>query len=93
MGSLFIYFIHQINKQFIKEFVVIAVSVVLTLCTYMLFRTFGELKAINDRLDRANVEYQFVVTDSTITVWDDNRWVGTVKLEGQLDSLIISDNQ
>jgi hypothetical protein len=44
-------------------------------------------------MDRANVEYQFVVTDSTITVWDDNRWVGTVKLEGQLDSLIISDNQ
>lgn len=76
-----------------KEFVVIAVSVVLTLCTYMLFKSFGELKSINDRLDRANVEYQFVVTDSTITVWDNNRLVGNVKLEGQLDSLIVADNE
>jgi hypothetical protein len=76
-----------------KEFVVIAVSIVLTLCTYMLFRSFGELKSINDRLDRANVEYQFVVTDSTITVWDNNRLVGNVKLEGQLDSLIMADNE
>ena len=76
-----------------KEFVVIAVSIVLTLCVYMLFRSFGELKSINDRLDRANVEYQFVVTDSAITVWDKNRWVGVVKLEGQLDSLIMADNQ
>jgi len=40
-----------------------------------------------------NSEYQFVVNDSMITVYDNNRIVGTVKIEGQLDSLIMLDNQ
>jgi hypothetical protein len=42
-------------------------------------------------------EYLFVVTDDSITVYDRQmdceRIVGTVKLEGQLDSLITADNQ
>jgi hypothetical protein len=38
-------------------------------------------------------EYQFVVTDDSVTVYDVNRIVGTIKLEGQLDSLITLDNQ
>lgn len=46
-----------------------------------------------DRYGRADVEYQFVVTDDSLTVFDKDRVVGTVKLEGQLDSLIINDNQ
>lgn len=38
-------------------------------------------------------EYQFIVTDDSVTVYDSNRIVGTIKLEGQLDSLITLDNQ
>jgi len=42
-------------------------------------------------------EYLFTVTDDSITVYDRlmdcERIVGTVKLEGQLDSLINLDNQ
>jgi hypothetical protein len=48
---------------------------------------------INNRFDRINVEYQFIVTDNTITVYDKNNVIGTVKLEGQLDSLLIDYNQ
>jgi hypothetical protein len=72
----------------------LGVTAMITICClYVCCKAVDALDSINNRMDRANVEYQFVVTDSTITVWDDNRWVGTVKLEGQLDSLIISDNQ
>lgn len=38
-------------------------------------------------------EYQMNVTQDSITVFDGERTVGTVKIEGQLDSLIIKDNQ
>jgi hypothetical protein len=38
-------------------------------------------------------EYQFIVTDDSVTVYDYERIVGTIKLEGQLDSLITLDNQ
>jgi hypothetical protein len=42
-------------------------------------------------------EYLFTVTDDSLTVYDRTmdceRIVGTVKLEGQLDSLITLDNQ
>lgn len=38
-------------------------------------------------------EYQFTVTDDSVTVYDASRIVGTIKLEGQLDSLITLDNQ
>ena len=37
-------------------------------------------------------EYQMNVTDDSITVYDGARIVGTVKIEGQLDSLINFDN-
>ena len=39
------------------------------------------------------VEYQFVVTDDSISVTDFDRQVGTVKLEGQLKELIDKDNE
>jgi hypothetical protein len=39
------------------------------------------------------VEYQFVVTDDSISVTDFDREVGTVKLEGQLKELIDKDNE
>jgi hypothetical protein len=38
-------------------------------------------------------EYQMIVTDDSVTVYDYDRTVGTIKLEGQLDSLINLDNQ
>jgi len=45
----------------------------------------------------SETEYLFTVTDDSITVYDrlmdSERVVGTVKLEGQLDSLITLDNQ
>lgn len=38
-------------------------------------------------------EYQFIVTDDSLTVYYGIDTLGTVKLEGQLDSLITLDNQ
>ena len=38
-------------------------------------------------------EYQFVVTDDSISVKDFGRQVGTVKIEGQLKQLINEDNK
>ncbi len=38
-------------------------------------------------------EYQFIVTDDSISVKDFNRHVGTVKIEGQLRNLINKDNE
>ena len=38
-------------------------------------------------------EYQFTVTDDSITVTDFGRPVGTVKIEGQLKQLIDKDNE
>jgi hypothetical protein len=38
-------------------------------------------------------EYQFTVTDDSISVQDFDRYVGTVKIEGQLKQLIDKDNE
>jgi hypothetical protein len=76
------------------KYVLFSVGIVLlTITAIVSYKSISALQSVSARLDRANVEYQFVVTDSTITVWDHNRPVGTVRLEGQLDSLIIADNQ
>jgi len=40
-----------------------------------------------------STEYQFIVTDDSATVYNHGRVVGTIKLDGTLDSLIILDNQ
>ena len=37
-------------------------------------------------------EYQMDVNWDSITIYDGPKTIGTVKLEGQLDSLIINDN-
>jgi hypothetical protein len=42
---------------------------------------------------KSSKEYQVNVSNDSITVFDGQRAVGTVKLEGQLDSLITNDNQ
>lgn len=80
-------------KQLVLSVIGIIVSIVFILCTYISFRSVQTLDGINSRLDRANVEYQFVVTDDSLTVFDKNRVVGTVKLQGQLKYLLIQDNQ
>lgn len=38
-------------------------------------------------------EYQFTITDDSISVQDLDRYVGTVKVEGQLKQLIDQDNE
>lgn len=38
-------------------------------------------------------EYQFTITDDSITIKDFDRHVGTVKVEGQLEQLLIKDNE
>lgn len=80
-------------KQLVLSVIGIIVSIVFILCTYISFRSVQTLEGINNRLDRVNVEYQFVVTDDSLTVFDKNRVVGTVKLQGQLKYLLIQDNQ
>lgn len=81
------------NKEPMINIKELLVSVMFILCVYTLFMSIQTIENINNRLDRVNVEYQFVVTDDSISVYDDNRVVGTVKIEGQLDSLIIADNK
>ena len=49
-------------------------------------------KGIDDRLNRMAVEYQFIVTDSAMTVYGGGRVVGSVNMEGQLSDLINADN-
>jgi len=43
-------------------------------------------------LEQDPAEYQFTVTDDSISVTDFGRKVGTIKLEGQLKELINKDN-
>jgi hypothetical protein len=53
----------------------------------------SDLNALRERVDRNNYEYQIVIEDNnTIIVFDKERHVGTVKLEGALDSLLTADN-
>ena len=38
-------------------------------------------------------EYQFTITDDSATVYDYGRKVGTIKLDGSLEQLMIKDNE
>jgi hypothetical protein len=53
----------------------------------------NEQQVIDEDLCCLPAEYQFIVTDDSLTVYDSRRVVGTIKLQGQLDSLITLDNQ
>ena len=44
-------------------------------------------------LEQNPAEYQFIVTDDSITVKDFGKQVGTIKLEGQLKELINEHNK
>ena len=50
-----------------------------------------EKYALEDAME--SPEYQFIVTDDSISVTDFNGHVGVVKIEGQLRSLINRDNE
>jgi hypothetical protein len=74
----------------IKEIVAFALILV---CLYMVHLNIVAHKQTSERVDRANVEFQIVVEDSTITVWDKEMFIGRVKLQGELDSLMVDVNQ
>ena len=52
----------------------------------------NDIKTLEKNITRQNVEYQFIVTDDSITIFDGLDSLGTIKLEGQLDSIITADN-
>jgi len=63
-------------------FTLLACSIILNVCQY------------REREIYVNpAEYQFVVTDDSITVKDFGKQVGTIKLEGQLKELINQHNK
>ena len=72
------------SKSLIKSLVI---AVVLTISATLLFIWGCSSYKHNP------CEYQFIVTDDSLTVYDGDRTVGTVKIQGQLDSLIIEDNK
>lgn len=76
-----------------KQFTLIIGVIVLLLVSYVSLRSIQTLDSINNRLNRANAEYQFVLSQDSVIVFDNNRLVGTVRLEGQLDSLMVADNE
>jgi len=49
--------------------------------------------SIMSNISMSNIAYQFIIVDDSIVVYDYSRLVGTVKLQGALDSLINLDNQ
>ena len=69
------------------------VLVLVTLSISLGLRSLVEVNKIHDRIDRQPVEYQFVVEDSTMKVFNGDNYVGTVQIQGQLDSLLVDYNQ
>jgi len=76
-----------------KEILNIIVAALLVVAVYLSFKSAAAIQAVNNRLDRAQSEYQIVVEDSMLQVFDGNNHIGTVKLQGQLDSLLVDYNQ
>lgn len=55
-----------------------------------------QFEAIDDFVEKENYdpcEYQFTITDDSATIYDYGRKVGTIKLDGELDKLMIKDNE
>ncbi len=59
---------------------------------YFSLKITRDLNAVNDRINRQNFEYQLVIDDDSIILFDKNRPVGKVKLEGDLEVLLMEDN-
>jgi|688.fasta_scaffold189662_4 hypothetical protein len=73
--------------------ITLAIVIFLLVGLYLSMKITSDLNALRERVDRNNYEYQIVIEDNnTIIVFDKERHVGTVKLEGALDSLLTADN-
>jgi hypothetical protein len=59
---------------------------------YLSLKITKDLNAVSERIDRQNVEYQLVIDHDSIILFDKNRPVGKVKLEGDLEVLLMEDN-
>jgi hypothetical protein len=59
---------------------------------YFSLKITRDLNAVNDRINRQNTEYQLVIDHDSIILFDKNRPVGKVKLEGDLEVLLMEDN-
>lgn len=71
--------------------IAIIVSAILSLVISCI--AFSMIRNVNKRIDRANYEYQLIIEDDSVKIFEGNRYVGTASLEGQLGDLIIADNQ
>lgn len=81
------------TKQKLILFTVFTFSLLLIGIMFtVIYVTAKTLGSVEERVNRLNSEYQMVVTDSNVTIFDANRVVGTVRLEGELNDLITSDN-
>jgi hypothetical protein len=59
---------------------------------YLSLKITRDLNAVNERINRQNFEYQLVIDHDSIILFDKNRPVGKVKLEGDLEVLLMEDN-
>lgn len=71
----------------ISSLFLISISMLLSLIA------FNKITATDQRINRMNYEYQLVVEDNIVKIFDGNRYVGKALLQGELNELIISDNQ
>jgi len=71
--------------------IAIIVSAILSLMISCV--AFNMIKNVNERIDRSKYEYQLIVEDDSVKIFEGNRYVGTASLEGQLRDLVIGDNQ
>lgn len=88
--------ISPLKPVIMQRVIVIVFGCMFGLCVSLLFTSIKTLDKVDERIERLNrmsVEYQIVVIDSVVSVYDNNRFVGEVYLEGELESLINNDNQ
>jgi len=72
----------------------IVIAFFLLISLYISLYTVKRVDGINDRINRSNSEYQFIIDEEdSIIVFDKERLVGKIALQGQLDSLMIKDNE
>ena len=71
----------KITTFILLSMIMVAATIVLTLTIVF--------KNDNDSLSNSDdYSFRIIVIDSSVEVFDNNNYVGTVKLEGELDSLI-----
>lgn len=68
------------------------IGTILVLCLCLLFTSIGLVNSVKKSLPD-ETQFQFVVTDSMMTVYNGPNYVGTVKVQGQLDSLLVDYNE